>query len=116
MSDNLGQPFGVTATILARTKTGKDSQGNATYTWADQVSIDGCVMWPRSSSELVQAQDTVLVGQNLLLPADAPTIAPTQRIRVAGIVYEVDGEPGVYVNPIEGTRGGTQVALTRVEG
>lgn len=115
MSDNLGQPYGTTVTILDRTKTGKDSQGNATYTWAPTVDVPGSVVWPRTSSELVQGQDLVIIGLNVLLPAGYSMTA-TQRARIDGVDYEVDGEPGIFTNPIEGTRAGCQVALTRVEG
>lgn len=113
--DNLGQPYGSTLTILNRTKTGKDTQGNATYSWAAAGDVPSCVVWPRTSSEAVQGQDMVIIGLNVLLPAGYSMTA-TQRARLDGIDYEVDGEPGTFTNPIDGTRAGCQVALTRVEG
>lgn len=82
-----------TASWVQRTVTGRDDHGNDVYTETD-VSVDA-VFVPGSSSELVQGQDTVLTHPTLYLPADPPP-APTDRVVVNGVTYDVDGTPQMW--------------------
>jgi hypothetical protein len=67
------------------------------------------------SSEDVQARDQLIDGLYVLFPTGADVQA-TDRIRVRGQVYLVDGEPGLYRSPMTGTTVGPQVSLTRITG
>lgn len=103
-----------TVTLVSRTRSGTDAYGNDTWT-TTETAIGGCVVWPRTSSELVQGQDTVIVGLNLLAPAGT-VIQPTDQVKVAGTLYEVDGQPGDWTNPFTSWDAGVQVALKTVSG
>jgi hypothetical protein len=110
-----GWPAGETATVLRAGTPTRDPYGNDVP--GDDVATDykGCAVWPRVSSEDVQARDQVIDGLYVLFPSDADVLA-TDRVQVRGQVYLVDGEPGIYRSPLTGTHLGPQVALTRVSG
>jgi hypothetical protein len=103
---------GETVTLIRRTRTGQDSDGNDTWS-TSEVDVPGCAVWPRGSSELVQGQDMVIVGLTVLLPTGTAVVA-TDRARVRGDLYEVDGQPGEWRSCFTGLSSGVQVALTRV--
>jgi hypothetical protein len=108
-----GFAFGRTVTLTARTRAGLDADGNDVFADA-QRTVDGCVIWPRSSTETLNAQDTVIVGLSLWLPAGT-AISATDRVTIDGLTYEVEGEPGTFgPSPFTGTTAGILVALTRV--
>jgi hypothetical protein len=106
--------FGKTVTLVRRSVSGQDADGNDTY--AEQ-SIDrpGCVVEPRNSSELVQGQDLVIVGLTVYDPDPDPYLT-TDLVEVDGERYEVDGLPGNYRSPFTATVGPQQVALTKYTG
>lgn len=72
-------------------------------------------MWPRGSSETIDASNTVIVGLELLVPPGTDLV-PTDKVRVRGDVYDVDGDVGEWTSPLTGTSAGLQVALKKVEG
>lgn len=109
---------GETVVLIGRTVTGRDSDGNDVYT-DTETTLTNCPAWPRTSSELVQGQDLVIIGLNVLCPPGTNARA-VDRARIdagpnAG-TYEVDGEPGAWSSPLTGWTPGVQVALTRVTG
>lgn len=105
---------GETVTLLRRTRAGTDPDGNDAWVTAE-VPVAGCVVWPRASSELVEQQDTVIVGLSVLLPP-ATVVLATDRVRVRGDVYEVDGQPAAWTSPFDQQTPGVQAALTRATG
>jgi hypothetical protein len=107
-------PFGETVTLLRSTVTGQDGYGNDVRT-ETEVEVAGCAVWPRGSTEQTAGRATVIVGLTAVLPPGT-AVAATDRMRVRGLVYAVDGEPGVWTSPLTGTEAGTEVALTRVTG
>jgi hypothetical protein len=89
-----------TASWVQRTVTGTDAYGNDLY-GETTVSV-GAVFAPGSSSELIQGQDTVLTHPSLYLPLSSPP-APTDRVVVDGVTYDVDGKPEVWpASPLTG--------------
>jgi hypothetical protein len=108
-------PAGETATVLRPGVPTQGPYGNDVP--GEDVSTDyaGCAVWPRVSSEDVQARDQVIDGLYVLFPPGAVVLA-TDRVRVRGQDYLVDGEPGLYKSPLTGTNLGPQVALTRITG
>lgn len=110
-----GWPAGETATVLRPGPTTQDPYGNDVPGEDTETTYQGCAVWPRVSSEDVQARDQVIDGLYVLFPAGADVQA-TDRIRVRGEVYLVDGEPGLYRSPMTGTTVGPQVSLTRIIG
>lgn len=109
-------PFAETFTILSRTVTGQDADGNDVYTDAE-VSTTGAFA-PTGSSELVQGQNTVIENDTIYLAPGAPTPKPTDQIRreLTGDTYDIDGKPAVYLNPFTGDQPGAVLRLERVTG
>ena len=110
-----GWPAGEPATVLRPGPSTTDDYGNDVPGPDTETTYTGCAVWPRVSSEDVQARDQVIYGLYVLFPAGADVLA-TDRVRVRGQVYQVDGEPGVFHSPLTGTLIGPQVSLTRVTG
>lgn len=106
-------PFGDTV-ILHTGATTTDDRGNEVFTWTD-TTVTGCPVWPRNSSESVQAQDQRITGLWIMFPPEVPVTA-SDEVTVRGVRYQIDGEPGLYSNPFTGTVAGYQVALTVVTG
>lgn len=107
-------PLGETVTQYARTRGSKDSDGNRP--WVDGAGIEHelTAVYPRVSVELVQGQDTNIIGLTLVFKP-AIEVSATDQFDVRGDRWEIDGMPGQYVSPLTGTDL-TQVHLTRVEG
>jgi hypothetical protein len=108
--------IGETVTLIRRTRTGTDADGNDV--WTDTpVVVPRCAVWPRTAVETLAGgrQDTSIVGLSLLAPPGT-VIAVTDRITARGLTWEVDGEPGVWDSALTGSRAGVEVALRRVSG
>jgi hypothetical protein len=107
---------GETVARLRRVLIGTDGYGNDLYDDVPTEKSLECVgVVPRYSSERDQGESTVIVGKTLLVPPlPGYDALPTDRFRVAGVVYEVDGEVGVWRSPFSGTFFGTEVPVKRV--
>lgn len=108
-------PAGETATVLRPGPPTQDPYGNDVPGPDTETDYGGCAIWPRVSSEDVQARDQIIDGLYVLFPPGADVLA-TDRVRARGQVYLVDGEPGLYRSPLTGTALGPQVSLTRITG
>ncbi|OKI19314.1 head-tail adaptor protein [Streptomyces sp. CB03911] len=78
----------------------RDAYGNDVEGPAEEVTISGCAVLPPSGQtaptvELTAGRDQVVIARVLFAPAGTD-LRPTDRIRHAGRVYEVDGEPSPY--------------------
>lgn len=96
-----------------RTRGTPDSDGNDTWTEVDKPRA-GTAVYPRESVELIQGQDTNIIGLVAVFKP-AITVSPIDQFTVRGERYEIDGEPGQFVSPLTGTTL-TKLNLTRVEG
>lgn len=110
-------PHGETITVIRATTTGTDDYGNAIEGWdtATETTIPGCAVALRSEPESGGYDSpAVLVGITVYAPAGTD-IRHTDRVRVRGVLYEVDGIPGDWMNPFTGWNPGLEVALRRSE-
>lgn len=115
---------GETVWLLPRTEGVADAHGRPTATWpagpdsVGAVRIDRAKVAPRvvlANEPDLPLQDQVIDGLHVYLPA-GPRPGPHDRMWVRGNVYDLIGEPGVWVAP-RGTREvGVQVMVRRVEG
>lgn len=107
-------PFGQTVTLVTRTVTGTDDDGNDVYT-PTPVPVENIPVWPTGSAELIQGQDTVTTHMTCLLP---PSVDPSaaDAVTIGDDTYEIDGQPQPYLDPFTGLAIGTEVNLTSVEG
>lgn len=109
----MGFPFGETVIRHARTLGTADAQGNDTWTDTD-TTVKGVAVYPRESVELVQGQDTNIIGLVAVFKP-AITVAPADQFTVRGERWDVDAMPGQYHSPLTATEL-TKVNLTRATG
>jgi hypothetical protein len=107
-------PFGATVTVLR--PGGVDQFGDPSGSGTTHT-VAGCALAPRTSNEDIQGRgDTVIVGLTLYAPYGSD-ITATDKIQIpGGLIYEVVGEPGQWLNPKTGSTPGMAVALQRVAG
>lgn len=108
-------PLGELVVVLRPGPMTRDAMGQEVPGPDTEIPVPGCAVWPRTSSERDQGQAQVVVGLTVFVPPGVEVRA-TDRMRVRGAVYQVDGEPGTYRSPLTGTTSGTEVALSRVTG
>jgi hypothetical protein len=108
-------PSGEVATIIRPGPPTRDDYGNDVPGPDVETDYAGCAVWPRVSSEDEQARDQIIEGLNVLFPVGADVLS-TDRVRVRGETFHVDGDPGIYRSPLTGTELGPQVSLTKVTG
>lgn len=107
-------PFGETVTHHTLVKaTNPDALGNDVFTDAD-VTRTHATLYPRVSVELVQGQDTNIIGLTAVFLPAIPVLA-TDEFTARGVRWRVDGLPGQYESPFT-AHTVTQVHLTRAEG
>jgi hypothetical protein len=99
----------VTATVVRR--PGRDAFGDTRLGEETRFTVDGCLFAPGSSSETTFQAEHVDTTAQLYVPADAPTILPTDRITVRGATYSVVGDVADW-----GPAFGFVVGLRRVTG
>lgn len=106
-------PFGQEITVVRRTRAQPDALGNDT--WTSQETVVQGAYNPGSSFELVQGQDLLTVQPTVYLPAGTP-IAASDRVKVDGLTYEVDGSPREWRSPFSAWQPGVEIKLKRVTG
>ena len=90
--------------------------GDPIYT--DEREIHGCIIAPQTSSEVgTMRAATVSTGLTMYAPHGSK-LTPHTRVQLDdGTLWNVDGVPGDWTNPIGGGIGmGEQVQLMRVTG
>lgn len=107
-------PFAETLTIITRTKTGVDGDGNDVY-GPVEVETRGAFA-PQGSTELIQGQATVLTHDTVYLVEGSPVPGPQDQVRRGTTVYDIDGTPRTYLNPFTGHQPGPVLALLRATG
>lgn len=102
---------GETVTRIRETVTGEDRYHNPTTTDVE-TSIEGAFFAPAGSPELV-ASDRVTVSEapTVYWLKEWPDVIATDRLRVRGVVYRVDGNPLDWRDPWGTTEGGLVVKL-----
>ncbi|MFI1485785.1 hypothetical protein [Streptomyces sp. NPDC020747] len=113
-------PSGDTVTILRPGPSTRDVYQNDVPGPPVEIPIPGCAIAPRDgtgagTNEIVDARDTVITGLTLYAPYGTD-IRATDRVRVGGDEYEVDGHSGSFRSPFTGSTGPVVVALELVTG
>lgn len=113
-------PFGETVLFLPHLGDATDdAHGNPVDSWAAEsagVAIPGCAFNPGTSVESAEGnRNSVTTTPELYCPRNAP-ITAKGRVLVRGELYEVDGNPGRYVNPFTGWAPPLVVKLRQVSG
>lgn len=114
-------PHGETVTIVRPgPPTGRDEYGIEIPGPPEEIPVPGCGIAPRdgnatAGNEKTQARDMVIVGLTLYAPAGTD-LRPTDKVRVADVLYEVDGQAGAFTSPFTGSHGPVVAALERITG
>lgn len=113
-------PFGDTVVIVRPGPPSEDIYGNDVPGTPIEIPVAGCAIAPRDgtgagSNENTDARDTVITGLTLYAPYGTD-IRPTDQVRVASQLYEVDGQSGSYRSPFTGSTGPVIASLKLVTG
>lgn len=82
-------------------------------TYSDHHDVAGCLEYENTSTEVGNAVTDI---RTLLTPPDPdPDIRPSDRVKYPnGLIYQVEGLPKVWENPLTGWTPGVEVHLRRV--
>lgn len=105
---------GETVTILRRTTSTRDRHGNEVWTYTE-TDVEGCIVWPTGSTEKTEAQDQASDKITVSCPYGT-NVTNVSRMRVRGLLYDVDGTPSPWASPFTSWRPGVEVKGTRVTG
>lgn len=113
-------PHGDAVVIVRPGPPSEDIYGNDVPGSPTEIPVSGCAIAPRDgsgpgSNEITDARDTVITGLTLYAPYGTD-IRATDRVRVGGDLYEVDGQSGSYRSPFTGSTGPVVAALKLVTG
>lgn len=107
---------GQIVTILRGAPGGRDEYDDPIESAVERRDVQSLGVAPRTSDESrANGRNGVVVGLLLYLPPGTD-ITYTDRVEISGVVYEVEGIPGSWSNPLTGTAFGLQVALNRAQG
>ena len=98
----------VTVTRQTQAKHGDRTNGVA-------HDVDGCVVWPSTTTEVTGTQDTVTWDWVVLMPPESDVLA-TDKVTVRDITYDVVGEPSLYKSPLTGMQSGIEVRIQSITG
>ena len=109
--------MGRTVTRLRNEQTGVDRYNNPVYSTVE-ADIPGALFDPGSSGETVTVGRAVLTSTpTLYWLREWPDLVAGDRVRVDGVVYEVEGRPAAWTDDLSGTDlGGLVVTLRAVSG
>ena len=96
-------------TIVIKPAGGLDDDGDPKAP-GDPVTVEGCIIWPRRSSE--EQGGVIIEGYNVFIPPGNPGPTATDRVNARGKDWAVDGVPGEF--KMGGRDKGILVVLKRV--
>lgn len=111
----VGPAYGETVTLIRRTLAGRDRYGNDRYTTSTSTIGGVSVRATGSSEDLGEQRDRVTTNLDVLLPPGT-TITAYDRLRIRGLLYEIDGNPDPGPNPDTGVSAGVRVTAKRIVG
>jgi hypothetical protein len=110
-------PYGVMVTIVRAVPGGTDPYGDPIPGTTERIDIPRCGLAPRMSMESsARGRQGVIVGQTVYLPEGSPAVLYIDQLEVAGVLYDIEGDPGLWVSPFTGWAPGIEVAVKRAVG
>lgn len=89
----MAKPIGKRTVTVIRAPKVDRLKGDAAGPPAEH-DIKGCVVTPRASNE--EGKGWVIVEGRMIVAPYGSDVRATDKVRVDGLVWEVDGEPGDY--------------------
>lgn len=109
MTQRLG---GETVTVVR--PAGTDDWGDPIPGSGTETDVEGCMVQPRTSTELTESRDTVFIGFTVWMPPGTDVLS-TDKVRYRGVEYVVNGEPFRWPD-FSGVEDHVQVELEGVTG
>lgn len=107
------------APLIVRVRStpgGVDAYGDPIPSSVTRTPLPTAFVAPRLSDEITnRGRAGVIVGLTLFAPYRTD-LRHTDQVEVDGVLYEVEGEPGRWRNPMTGWEAGIQAALRRAQG
>jgi hypothetical protein len=112
-----GSPLGAeTVTILRRVKVaGGDRYGNERYD-TQELDVPGAVVRITGNDEQAEGGGSSLATTLEVILPPGTAVEANDRLRVRGLVYEIDGIPEPQTDPMLGGNAGVQVIAKRATG
>lgn len=101
-------------TVTVVRPPGTDDWGDPIPGSGTETAVEGCMVQPRTSTELVDGHDTVIIGFTVWMPPGTD-VQPTDLIRYLGREYAVNGQPFRW-RDFDGIEDHVQVELETVSG
>lgn len=108
------QPGPTPVTLVSRTVTGRDADGNDIYSETQTPST--AVFAPGGSVETVDGRDTVVTQPALYSVPVGTDLTAVDAVIVNGDRYEIAGDPEDFASPYTTWRPGLVVKLRKVTG
>lgn len=107
---------GVTITRVRATPGDRDAYGDPVASTEAATEISGAFTAPHQSDEPNErGRDGLIIELDLYVPAGTDLTA-ADLIEVDGARYSIEGQPGVWTNPLTGWQAGVVAALKRAVG
>ncbi|MDT0302903.1 hypothetical protein [Streptomonospora wellingtoniae] len=101
--------------VTVKRSGGKDRYGDP-LPGPPPHTVEGCAVYPRTSTETATGGTTVITGRTLLAPIGADILPEDQITLPDGTVWSVEGDVGPWSSPFTGWSPGLEVNLERVKG
>lgn len=103
--------------IRAGASPGDDRYGNPIPGTDVETSLTGAAFAPGGTLEPVEVGRTpIITTPKVYFRDDDPDLVPTDRLRIRGVIYTVEGHPAVWISPWTSVTRGTVVELKAVDG
>lgn len=102
-------PYGQDIVLHRRVKVGTDAYNVDTWTVTDDIVRGAFAPGPTSEPD----RDATALSQPAVYLPSGTDVSYVDTVTVAGATYEVDGQPGEWVNPFTGWHPGVEVRLKR---
>ena len=111
-------PFGETVVILRTEPDDVDPYGDPIPGASTETPVEGCAVWTgrEANAEPVAADRAPLIADLTISFPAGTDVRSTDRVRVRGKVYDVEGDPFEFVNPFTGWRPGVVAYANRGQG
>lgn len=97
---SLGTPaFGEPVTVVRVTSGEPDEWGDATDPVEERTVVEGCAVAPLKQGENATTDGAVLLDGFTVYMPYGTDVAASDLLEIRGLVFSVDGVPGVWVNP-----------------
>ncbi|PRX95574.1 hypothetical protein [Allonocardiopsis opalescens] len=101
-------------TVTVRRPGARDRYGDPLP--GTEHTVEGCAVYPRTSTETAVTGTTVITGRTLLAPIGADIAPDDQVVLPDGSLWSVVGDTGPWSSPLTGWAPGLEAALERVQG